>query len=85
MAGSLSVDLRRSVVGVIEGGLLSCRATAQRFSVSAPSTSRWRAQERREGISATPQARRFVEVAFDARILDIAVAGGWPLGPFGRR
>jgi transposase-like protein len=55
MAGSLSVDLRRSVVGVIEGGLLSCRATAQRFSVSAPSTSRWRAQERREGISATPR------------------------------
>jgi transposase len=48
MARSLSVDLRRRVVGAIEGGL-SCRAGAQRFGVSASSAIRWRAQERREG------------------------------------
>ena len=48
MARSLSVDLRRRVVGAIEGGL-SCRAAAQRFGVSAASAIRWRAQERREG------------------------------------
>jgi transposase len=48
MARSLSVDLRRRVVGAIEGGL-SCRAAAQRFGVSASSAIRWRAQERREG------------------------------------
>jgi transposase len=48
MARSLSVDLRRRVVGAIEGGL-SCRAPAQRFGVSASSAIRWRAQERREG------------------------------------
>ena len=36
MARSLSVDLRRRVVGAIEGGL-SCRAAAQRFGVSASS------------------------------------------------
>ena len=48
MARSLSVDLRRRVVGAIEGGL-SCRAAAQRFGVSASSAIRWRAQERRDG------------------------------------
>ena len=48
MARSLSVDLRRRVVGAIAGGL-SCRAAAQRFGVSASSAIRWRAQERREG------------------------------------
>ena len=48
MARSLSVDLRRRVVGAIEGGL-SCRAAAQRFGVSAASAIRWRAMERREG------------------------------------
>ena len=48
MARSLSVDLRRRVVGAIEGGS-SCRAAAQRFGVSASSAIRWRAQERREG------------------------------------
>jgi transposase len=48
MARSLSVDLRRRVVGAIEGGL-SCRAAAQRFGVSASSAIRWRAMERREG------------------------------------
>jgi transposase len=48
MARSLSVDLRRCVVGAIKGGL-SCRAAAQRFGISAPSAIRWRAQERREG------------------------------------
>ena len=48
MARSLSIDLRRRVVGAIEGGL-SCRAAAQRFGVSASSAIRWRAQERREG------------------------------------
>jgi transposase len=48
MARSLSVDLRRRVVGAIEGGS-SCRAAAQRFGVSALSAIRWRAQERREG------------------------------------
>ena len=48
MARSLSVDLRRRVVGVIEGGL-SCRAAAERFGLSASSAIRWRAQERREG------------------------------------
>ena len=48
MARSLSVDLRRRVVGAIEGGL-SCRAAAQRFGVSAASAIRWRALERREG------------------------------------
>jgi transposase len=48
MARSLSVDLRRRVVGAIEGGF-SCRAAAQRFGVSAASAIRWRAQERREG------------------------------------
>ena len=45
---SLSVDLRRRVVGAIEGGL-SCRAAAHRFGVSASSAIRWRAQEQREG------------------------------------
>jgi len=48
MARSLSVDLRRRVVGAIEGGL-SCRAAAERFGVSASSAIRWRAQEQREG------------------------------------
>jgi transposase len=48
MARSLSVDLRRRVVGAIEGGL-SCRAAAQRFGVSASSAIRWRAMEQREG------------------------------------
>jgi transposase len=48
MARSLSVDLRRRVVGAIEGGS-SCRAAAQRFGVSVSSAIRWRAQERREG------------------------------------
>ena len=48
MARSLSVDLRRRVVGAIEGGL-SCRAAAHRFGVSASSAIRWRAQEQREG------------------------------------
>ena len=48
MARSLSVDLRRRVVGAIEGGL-SCRAAAHRFGVSASSAIRWRAMERREG------------------------------------
>jgi transposase len=48
MARSLSVDLRRRVVGAIEDGL-SCRAAAERFGVSASSAIRWRAQERREG------------------------------------
>ena len=48
MARSLSIDLRRRVVGAIEGGL-SCRAAAQRFGVSASSAIGWRAQERREG------------------------------------
>ena len=48
MARSLSVDLRRRVVGAIEGGL-SCRAAAERFGVSASSAIRWRALERREG------------------------------------
>jgi transposase len=48
LARSLSVDLRRRVVGAIAGGL-SCRAAAQRFGVSASSAIRWRAQERREG------------------------------------
>ena len=48
MARSLSVDLRRRVVGAIAGGL-SCRAAAQRFGVSASSAIRWPAQERREG------------------------------------
>ena len=44
MARSLSVDLRRRVVGAIEGGL-SCRAAAERFGVSASSAIRWRALE----------------------------------------
>ena len=48
MARSLSVDLRRRVVGAIEGGL-SCRAAAERFGVSPSSAIRWRAQEQREG------------------------------------
>ena len=48
MARSLSVDLRRRVVGAIEGGS-SCRAAAQRFGVSASSAIRWRAMERRDG------------------------------------
>ncbi len=48
MARSLSVDLRRRVVGAIEGGL-SCRAAAERFGVNASSAIRWRAMERREG------------------------------------
>ena len=48
MARSLSLDLRRRVVGAIESGL-PCRAAAQRFGVSAPSAIRWRAMERREG------------------------------------
>ena len=48
MARSLSVDLRRRVVGAIEGGS-SWRAAAQRFGVSASSAIRWRAQERRDG------------------------------------
>ena len=48
MARALSVDLRRRVVGAIEGGL-SCRAAAQRFGVTPSSAIWWRAQERREG------------------------------------
>ena len=48
MARALSVDLRRRVVGAIEGGL-SCRAAAERFGVSPSSAIRWRAQEQREG------------------------------------
>ena len=48
MARALSVDLRRRVVGAVEGGL-SCRAAAERFGVSASSAIRWRAQEQREG------------------------------------
>ena len=48
MAQALSVDLRRRVVGAVEGGL-SCRAAAERFGVSASSAIRWRAQEQREG------------------------------------
>src|ERR1700735_275228 len=48
MPRSLSVDLRRRVVGAIEGGL-SCRAAGQRFGVSASSAIRGRAQERRQG------------------------------------
>ena len=50
MARALSVDLRRRVVGAIEGGL-SCRAAAERFGVSPSSTIRWRAQEQREGAA----------------------------------
>jgi transposase len=48
MARALSVDLRRRVVGAVEGGL-SCRAAGERFGVSASSAIRWRAQEQREG------------------------------------
>jgi transposase len=48
MARSLSVDLRRRIVGAIECGL-SCGAAAQRFGVSVSSAIRSRAQERREG------------------------------------
>jgi transposase len=48
MARALSVDVRRRVVGAIEGGL-SCRAAAERFGVSPSSAIRWRAQEQREG------------------------------------
>ncbi len=48
MASALSVDLRRRVVGAIEGGL-SCRAAAERFGVSPSIAIRWRAQEQREG------------------------------------
>jgi transposase-like protein len=58
MARSLSVDLRRRVVGAIEGGS-SCRAAAQRFGVGASSAIRWRAQERREG-DIRPKLNRFV-------------------------
>ena len=58
MARSLSVDLRRRVVGAIEGGL-SCRAAAERFGVSASSAIRWRAMERREGdLAAQAPGRR---------------------------
>ena len=55
MARSLSVDLRRRVVGAIEGGL-SCRAAAQRFGVSASSAIRLRAMEWRDG-DVTPRRR----------------------------
>ena len=48
MARALSVDLRRRVVGAIEGGL-SCRAAAERFGASPSSAIRWRAQEQGEG------------------------------------
>ena len=48
MARSLSVDLRRRVVGAIEGGS-SCRAAAERFGVSPSSAIRWRAQEQAGG------------------------------------
>ena len=48
MVRFLSVDLRRRVVGAIEGGL-SCRVAPHRFGVSASSAIRWRAQERRDG------------------------------------
>ena len=48
MARALSVDLRRRVVGAIEGGL-SCRAAAERFGASSSSAIRWRAQEQGEG------------------------------------
>ena len=48
MARALSVDLRRRVVGAIEGGL-SCRAAAERFGRVSSSAIRWRAQEQGEG------------------------------------
>ena len=41
MARTLSQDLRNRVVAAIDGGL-SCRAAADRFSVSASSAIRWR-------------------------------------------
>lgn len=48
MAKALSVDLRRRVVGAIEGGA-SCRRAATRFGVSASSAIRWHALARRAG------------------------------------
>jgi transposase len=48
MARAPSVDLRRHVVSAIASGL-SCRAAAERFSVSASSAIRRRSLDRREG------------------------------------
>jgi transposase len=48
MSKPLSLDLRMRVLAAISGGV-SCREAAVRFGVSASSTIRWRALERRLG------------------------------------
>jgi transposase len=48
MAKSLSLDLRRRVVDVIERGL-SCRQAAARFGVSASSAIRWLDRLKKQG------------------------------------
>jgi Helix-turn-helix domain len=51
MAEPLSMDLRRRVLAAIAAGV-SGRSAGRRFGVSAPSVSRWRALERRQGDAA---------------------------------
>ena len=51
MAEALSMDLRRRVLAAIAAGV-SGRSAGRRFGVSAPSVSRWRALERRQGDAA---------------------------------
>lgn len=53
MTRALSVDLRRRVIAVIEGGA-SCRQAAARFGVSASSAIRWNALSKLTG-DATPK------------------------------
>jgi transposase len=53
MTRALSIDLRRRVIGAIEGGA-SCRQAAARFGVSASSAIRWQALSKLVG-DATPK------------------------------
>ena len=48
MARALSIDLRKRVVGAVDGGM-SCRKAADRFGVSVSSAIRWHDRRRREG------------------------------------
>lgn len=76
MAKSLSVDLRRRVIAVIEGGV-SRRQAAARFGVSVSSAIRWHALARRSG-DATPKRqggdRRSGRIEAHAAVILDAVA-----------
>ena len=48
MATALSNDLRKRVLGAVDGGM-SCRQAAEHFGVSAASAIRWNDRRRRDG------------------------------------